>query len=107
MLQNGVVTIFVLDAEGENYVKKGVFPAWMHSKKRLRTNSVGVYLRDNFDVRIGLDCLDEVSVGDLVFFGEMSEADLDVARCGRIAAVGRNDFGSQPHWHLQAEYEYR
>lgn len=107
MLKNGVVTLFTLDAEGKTFVKKGTYPAWVHKKSRLRNTEDGVYGRDSFDIRIELGLLTEVTVGDLVFFGEMTEEDFSVADCRKIAVATQNNFGNNPHWHLQAEYEYR
>ncbi len=107
MLENGVVTLFTLSPDGEDYVRYGTYPAWIHSKKRLRSTGKGIYFRDNFDVRIEHKLIKSVSVGDLIYLGEMSQEDFSVAECRRIAVVAENDFGGTPHWHLQAEYEYR
>ena len=107
MLENGIVTLFSLDDEKESFVRKGSFPAWIHQNKRLRNNENGVYFRDSFDVRIGLELLDDISVGDLIFFGEWTDEEASVSECKKIAVVVKNDFGERPHWHLQAEYEYR
>ena len=107
MLENGGVTIFALGSDGEDYVKCGTYPAWIHSKKRLRSTERGIYFRDNFDVRIAHKLIRRVSVGDLIYLGEMSQEEFSVAECRRIAVVAENDFGITPHWHLQAEYEYR
>ena len=107
MLKNGVVTLFSLDADEEKFVRKGCYPAWIHQNKRLRNNENGVYFRDSFDVRIESELLDDVNVGDLIFFGEMAEGKFSVSECRKIAVVVKNDYGENPHWHLQAEYEYR
>lgn len=107
MLKNGVVTLFTLGPDGEDYEKCGTYPAWVHSKKRLRSTERGIYFRDNFDVRIERSLIEHISVGDLIYYGEMSRKDFSVAECRRIAVVTENNFGGIPHWHLQAEYEYR
>lgn len=107
MLKNGVVTLFTLSPDGDDYVRCGTFPAWIHCKRRLRSTERGVYFRDNFDVRIEHGLVERVSVGDLIYFGEMSQEDFSVAECRRVAVVAENNFGTMPHWHLQAEYEYR
>ncbi len=107
MLENGVVTLFSLDSDGGDYVKYGTYPAWIHCKKRLRSTEKGVYFRDNFDVRIDHGQVKKISVGDLIYFGEMSQDEFSVAECRRVAVVAENNFGTTPHWHLQAEYEYR
>ena len=107
MLKNGMVTLFTLSPDGEDYVRCGTFPAWINCKRRLRSTERGVYFRDNFDVRIEHGLVERVSVGDLIYFGEMSQEDFSVAECRRVAVVAENNFGTMPHWHLQAEYEYR
>lgn len=107
MCENGFVTLFSPDSEREKFVRTGVFPAWIYHKERLRNTEKGVYKRDNFDVRIKAELVEDISLGDLVFFGEMSEQDFELAKCRRISAVAKNDFGGCPHWHIQAEYEYK
>lgn len=107
MLKNGVVTLFTLSAGGNDYERRGTFPAWIHYKKRLRSTDKGVYFRDNFDVRIEHSLVECISVGDLIYFGEMSSENFSVAECRRVAMVSENSFGGTPNWHLQAEYEYR
>ena len=107
MLKNGVVTVFTTDSQNERFVKRGVFDAWVYRKKRLRTNENGVYCRDSFDVRINLSLVEEIIEGDMIYFGQLDEEDFAVEKCRRIAVVGKNCFGANPHWHLQAEYDYR
>ncbi len=107
MLENGVVTLFTLSPDGEDYTKCGTYPAWIHCKKRLRSTERGIYFRDNFDVRIEHKLINQISLGDLIYFGEISQDEFSVAECRRIAVVAENNFGGIPHWHLQAEYEYR
>ena len=107
MLKNGVVTLFALSPDGEDYKRCGTYPAWIHCKKRLRSTEKGIYFRDNFDVRIERKLIKCISVGDLIYFGDMGQDEFSVAECRRVAVVAENNFGSTPHWHLQAEYEYR
>ena len=107
MLENGVVTIFAQEAKGGDLLKVVCCPAWVHKKERLRSKADGVYRRDSFDVRIDLKHVKNVSAGDLIFFGEMEQNDFSAHKCRRIATVAKNEAGSFPHWHLQAEYEYR
>lgn len=107
MLENGVVTLFALSPDGEDYTKCGTYPAWIYRKRRLRSTEKGIYFRDNFDVRIEHKLAERISVGDLIYFGEMSQEEFSVAECRSVAAVAENNFGGTPHWHLQAEYEYR
>ncbi|MBE7024234.1 MAG: hypothetical protein E7412_07210 [Ruminococcaceae bacterium] len=107
MRENGVVTLFTLDEKKESFVKLGVYPAWIYHKERLRNTEKGVYKRDNFDVRIKHDLLERVSLGDLVFFGELPKQEFELSQCRRISAVSENNIGSCPHWHIQAEYEYK
>ncbi|MBO4941682.1 MAG: hypothetical protein J6D15_05725 [Clostridia bacterium] len=107
MLENGVVTVFSQKTKGGDFVKIACCPAWIYKKERLRNKADGVYLRDSFDVRIGLSHLENVSVGDLIFFGEIEESDFFAGKCRRIATITKNEKGTFPHWHLWAEYEYR
>ena len=107
MLENGVVTLFEQSPDGEDYKRCGTYPAWIHLKKRIRSTENGVYFRDNFDVRIEHSLINQIAVGDLIYFGEMSQEEFSVAECRRVAVVAENNFGATPHWHLQAEYEYR
>ena len=107
MLENGVVTLFVLSPDKEDYELCGTYPAWIHRRKRLRRTDGGIYFRDNYDVRIERRFLNRISVGDLLYFGEMGNENFSVAECRRVASVTENNFGGSPHWHLQAEYEYR
>ncbi len=107
MCVNGVVTLFALDADGESFVRRGEFPAWIYHKERLRNTEKGVYKRDNFDIRVERNILENVKTGDLVFFGKMNSEKPDISKCRRVSAVSDNSFGANPHWHFQAEYEYR
>ena len=104
---NEVVTIFAYDREKADFVRKGTFSAWVRRMQRLRNTSRGTYYCDNFDVRISTDVLDLVNAGDLIFFGTLTEDEFAVEKCRKIAVVSCNRFGVNPHWHLEAEYEYR
>ena len=106
MPENGVVTIFSFDRAKDEFVKKGVFRCWVRRMKRLRNTSRGEYCCDNFDVRIALGNVDEINVGDMIYFGHMNQG-FSMEKCRKIAVVSKNDFGRNPHWHLEAEYEYR
>lgn len=105
MLTNGEITIFCLDEGREEYIVKAVVPAWVRHQRRLRDQGSGVRRCDTFDIRIELGLVDSIEPGDMVFFGKAKAADLN--RCRKIAAVRKNDYGSTPHWHLEAEYMYR
>lgn len=107
MLTNEFVTIFTFDDEKDDYVKKGTFRAWVRRMRRIRNMKKGTYFCDNFDVRIERDAVDEVNVGDLIYFGDMREEEFSLSQCRKIAVVSCNSFGRIPHWHLEAEYEYR
>ncbi len=107
MLENGIVSIFTPDPAGENFVKRGSFGAWIHRRRRLRDTESGVRFCDKFDVRITIDKADCIKRGDLIAFDEVATEDFSVAKCRKIAAVTENRFGNFPHWHLEAEYEYR
>ena len=107
MRENEVVTIFSYDRRKGDYVRKGVFDAWVRRMGRVRNTRKGTYVCDNFDVRIGLNKVDEINVGDLIYFGELKESEFNVVLCRKIAVVSCLNFGRNPHWHLEAEYEYR
>ena len=107
MSENEIVTLYSFDKETGDYVRKGAFPAWVRRMSRVRNMRKGTYFCDNFDVRIAKDKVDEVNVGDLIFFGELKNEDFTVTKCRKIAVVSPNLFGLTPHWHLEAEYEYR
>ena len=107
MLLNEVVTIFSFDKEKDDFVKKGSFNAWVRRMKRIRNMKRGTYFCDNFDVRIPKDDIDEINIGDLIYFGVADEKDFSVEKCRKIAVISCNSFGRNPHWHLEAEYEYR
>lgn len=106
MISNGVVTLFCVDENGENFKKKGCFSAWVHRVKRIKTELGGVRESDRFDVRIGTGVLDNVQPGDLIYFGRAGDT-AELSECSRVASVVKNDFGSNPHWHLETEYIYR
>ena len=105
MLTNGEVTIFCLDECQEEYIVRATVPAWVRHQMRLREQGSGVRRCDTFDIRIELDLIECIEPGDIIFFGRTEAADLK--RCRKIAAVRKNDYGSVPHWHLEAEYMYR
>lgn len=107
MPENGVVTIFSFDRKTGEYVRKGVFPSWVRRRLRSRGSKAGTYCCDDFDVRIALNAVDEINVGDMIYFGELKKSDFSMGECRRVAVVSRNDFGLNPHWHLESEREYR
>ncbi len=107
MIENDKVTIFAYSADVGDYVKKKTVPAWVRRMRRMRNSGNGVYFCDNFDVRIRLELIDQVSIGDLIFFGELKDNEFSVDKCRKIAVVAENSYGLNPHWHLEAEYEYR
>lgn len=107
MRENGIVSIFTPDMTGDGFVKRGSFDAWIHRKKRLRNTGNGVRVCDKFDVRISADKVECIEPGDLIAFGEMGTEEFSATECRRIAEVCENRFGASPHWHLEAEYEYR
>ncbi len=107
MIVNERVTIFAYSKEEGDYVKKKTVPAWVRRMKRIRNSQKGVYFCDNFDVRIEYGLIDAVNVGDLIFFGVPDNDELPIDKCRKIAVVAENTYGLNPHWHLEAEYEYR
>lgn len=107
MLKNGIVTVFGLADDGEHFVRKGCFEAWVSREARLKTQADGALRCDTFDVRIALSDAAEPEIGDLLFIGESHEPFAEPSHCRKIAAVKRNGFGTSPHWHIRAEYIYR
>ena len=107
MLENGIVSIFTPDKAGDGFVKRGSFGAWIHHKKILRDTGNGVRSCDKFDVRIAIDKVECIEPGDLIAFAEIGSEEFSASECRRIAEVCENRFGASPHWHLEAEYEYR
>lgn len=107
MITNGVVTVFSPDRSTGRLLCKGTFPAWTHCEKRMRNDGAGVYSDDRFDVRIQLGCVEDISIGDLIFLGRAEAGCVQTGECKRISTVTCNETGSSPHWHLKAEYIYR
>ena len=107
MSSNEIVTIFSFDKAKGEFVKKGTFPAWVRRMRRLRNSKRGTYFCDNFDVRIALELVEEIDAGDLVFFGKPEDGEIRLDKCRKVAVVSKNAYGINPHWHLEAEYEYR
>lgn len=107
MLTNEVVTLFAYDREKDDFVKKGTFDAWVRRMRRIRNMRKGTYYCDNFDVRIDRNAVDEINVGDMIYFGILDGESFSVDKCRKIAVISCNNYGRKPHWHLEAEYEYR
>lgn len=107
MLLNGIVTIFSFDRDKDDFVKLGTFNAWVRRMKRIRNMRKGTYFCDNFDVRIPFADVSKINIGDLIYFGDMDEKDFVLEECRKIAVISCNSYGRNPHWHLEAEYEYR
>lgn len=105
MIKNGVVTVFGVDTESGEYVRRGSAEAWIRHQNRLRDQSNGAKFCDTFDVRIELGKFAQISPGDLISFENLSQPDM--IKCRRVAAIRKNDYGNSPHWHIEAEYMYR
>lgn len=104
MISNSCVTLFRYSPSGGGYVRLGTYPAWVHRRAKLKSESGGAMSRDGFDIRIDAARLGEACVGDMVYFGTANE--FDAAVCRRVDAVSDNRFGSAAHWHLRAEFDY-
>ncbi len=107
MQNNGVVTIFRPHRQSGRLLCLGTVPAWIHKKEMLKSEGVGAYNDDRFDVRIGLEYLADICAGDLVFFGRAESSCVKASECRRIESVTKNIRGTAPHWHIAAEYRYR
>lgn len=107
MVTNGVVTLFRAGEKGGDFKSLGSFPAWVQRKQRLKNTNEGFYLCDDYDVRIPQPSLENVAPGDLIYFGRLAEKDFRVEKCRKVAAATENAYGGSPHWHLEAEVQYR
>lgn len=107
MITNGFVTLFCSTEPCGEFKRAGVFPAWIRRKQRLRNTAEGIFLCDTFDVRIENQHLKSVAVGDLIYFGELEESEFRPEKCRKVAAATENTFGTVPHWHLEAEVQYK
>ena len=107
MLTNSTVTLFRPESSGGDFKKLGEYAAWTQRKQRIRNTSDGIYFCDNFDVRIPLGLISLVEVGDLICFGSLAEEEFRPEKCRKVAVASENTFGSNPHWHLEAEVQYR
>ena len=107
MQTNGYVTHYKYDQLLGEYVFNGSFPAWIYSQERTRAERGGVYGRSVFDVRFPLSSVENICTDDLIRFEKCTDAPPCIEKCFRIAAVTKNSFGSFPHWHIEAENQYR
>ena len=107
MQTNGYVTLYRFDPSAGEYSSVGSFSAWIYKQERTRAEMGGVYTRSVFDVRLPLDAVKEICVNDLVRFEKCTTAPPELDKCYRIAAVTENKFGAFPHWHFEAENQYR
>ena len=107
MQTNSFVTLFRFDEASGEYSRIGSFAAWVYMQSRTRTDSGGTYPHDIFDVRIPCKIKGGVKTDDLISFEKTSAASPVIGECSRIAAVTENRIGSCPHWHIEAENQYR
>ena len=106
MSENGVVTVFRPYSGETGILCLGTFPAWVKHEKAIKNDAAGVYQDDRFDVRIKKEHIDDIEVGDLLFFGRAEAGCVKTSECRRIAVVSLNSFGLNQHWHLRSEYRY-
>ena len=107
MTENGVVTLFRPAKNRDGLLCLGTFSAWVYHEKIIRNDDGGVYRNDYFDIRIKKDYIEDIEIGDLVYFGRAESGCVKTAECCRVASVILNDSGSVPHWHLGSDYRYR
>lgn len=107
MTTNQVVTVFSAGQSVSGLVLKATVPAWVYCENRIKNDGTEVFRDDRFDVRIDIGHISEVCVGDFLFFGRAEAGCVGITECHRISAVRKNDFGSNPHWHIRTEYIYR
>ncbi len=106
-MKNGVVTVFRIAPNGDALTCLGTVPAWIYREEILRNDQSGAYRDDRFDIRIEKAYMDDIRPGDFVFIGRAESACVHVSECVRVSSVVDNSFGTNPHWHLAAEYRYR
>lgn len=107
MLVNSYVTLMRFDETSGEYVCIGTYSAWVHRQRRTRTEKGGAYSRDVFDVRIPHRIDGGIAPDDLIYFGLSNSVLPTPNQCSRVAAVTQNSIGSCPHWHVEAENQYR
>ncbi len=107
MLTNSKITFFGFNKAHGKYENCGCHPAWVQKKERIKNSDFGVRKCDRFDVRVSLTYDLSVTVGDLIYFGEQTATYPELSKCVRISGITKNNFGSEPHWHFEAENEYR
>ena len=103
MLTNSEVTLFRYSEETDKYENIGTFRAWVHRKDRLHRNSAGEVRRDSFAVRVSVQQLAEVRVGDRLCFGRVSGGCAGV-EYDTVSRVRDNRFGMEPHWLMETDY---
>lgn len=107
MRTNGIVTLFRFDEKVAEYARVGTFPAWVYRQTRTRATESGAHNRDVFDVRIAHKIEGGVHTDDLICFRRIDTSSPPMDECSRIAAAVENRVGLRPHWHIEAENQYR
>ncbi len=104
MLTNNKVTIIRYVEEKDDYEPIMTCPAWVFCKKGLSATVKGEENADVLHVRIKRTEVQSIEKGDLVYVGDFKRTNpLDLAECRKITRLTDNNYGSIPHWHIEAE----
>ena len=100
MLTNSFVTVFRLNEETDDYEKLGCFSAWVFSKRQNVKTENGERSGSTVHIRISLSSCCTARPDDLIAVGK--DLEFSAADCSKITAVTTNNFGLQPHIHIEA-----
>ena len=104
MLANNKVTIVRYVEEKDDYEPILTCSAWVFCKKGLSSTIKGEENADVFHIRIKRTEAPSIEKGDLVYVGDFkSHKPLNLAECRKITKLTDNNYGSVPHWHIEAE----
>lgn len=101
MLTNNTVTILRYAEETDTYETAIVCKAWVFCKKANAFSVKGDETADTVHIRIKLDSIQCVNVGDLVYIGTYNHKTDSFAECRKVARVTKNNFGAVRHWHIE------
>ena len=102
MITNNTVTFFRFSQQTENYKPMGTCKAWVFSKKGISGDTHGDKNTDTVHIRININSIKTVNVGDFVYVGKCNVKEPELTKCRKVTRVSENNFGSVPHWHIEA-----
>ena len=101
MIVNETVTVLRFSKEEEKHILAGTSAAWVFSKGGIDGGNQGDKNADVIHIRIPKENIEKVRVGDLVYVGEHSGEEYNLAECRKITRVSNNKYGTVPHWHIE------